>query len=243
MEIVQLVFYFLLGLLALGVGIYFIFSPFALIIGLFNPRIVLDDKKQQTRMRVLKRYGVTSVIIVGIGLGTLSSATAEDSAYRTDYSVSSTTSSYAPKIQETTLASTPVETETWINVRGNRAVQVDSIETIDRIAPNNSFFKPVEAQGGQLVMVELKIKNTGQESGSMAWSNYQLIDSLGRKYDEINDFSETLTIKEWLKGNGREESSNQLFPGQIIEAVKIFRVASDAADFKLTVNGKRIDIN
>ena len=148
MEIVQLVFYFLLGLLALGVGIYFIFSPFALIIGLFNPRIVLDDKKQQTRMRVLKRYGVTSVIIVGIGLGTLSSATAEDSAYRTDYSVSSTTSSYAPKIQETTLASTPVETETWINVRGNRAVQVDSIETIDRIAPNNSFFKPVEAQGG-----------------------------------------------------------------------------------------------
>ena len=92
-------------------------------------------------------------------------------------------------------------------------------------------------------MVELKIKNTGQESGSMAWSNYQLIDSLGRKYDEINDFSETLTIKEWLKGNGREESSNQLFPGQIIEAVKIFRVASDAADFKLTVNGKQIDIN
>lgn len=245
MEIVKWAFYILLGFLAFGIAIYFIFSPFALVIGLFNPRAVLDDKKPQTRIRVLKSYGITSTILALMAFGIFSSVPAEESSYATTYSTSSvaTTSTYTPTVQQVASSQTPVE-EAWVNVRSDRAVQVVGIiEANDSIVPDNEFFEPVEAQGGQLIMVGIKIKNTGQESGNMAWSTYQLVDAQERKYDEINDFSESMSIKEWLKDRGLEEPSSQLFPGQTVEVAKVFRVAPDASDFKLAVNGKLISIN
>jgi hypothetical protein len=245
MEIVTWVtwfFYALLGIVVLALGLYFVVSPFALVVGLFNPAAVLDEKAPQTRIRVFLRYGITGTISVLIAFGTFVSAPAQESstvAYSTGFVAAA--SAETPPVQQAEALQTPVEAA-WVNVRSDRALQVLGLETIDRIAPKNEFYEPVEAQGGQLVLVALKIKNTGQESGGIAWSTYQLVDGQGRTYDQINDFSESLSIKQSLKEGGMEEPSSQLFPGQTIEVLNFFRVAPDAANFKFSANGKLVNI-
>ena len=236
MEILQWVFYIFLGFLAFGIAIYFVFSPFALIIGLFNPHAVLDDKKPQTRFRVLKRYGITTSILVLIGFSALSSVPAEESVY-------AAASTYTPVVQETASYLKSDETEAWVNVRGDRAVQVVEMETVDQITPYNQFADPVDGKGGQLVTVKMNLKNTGQESGDMMWTDFKLIDSQGRKYDDIDDLSEMVSIDMWLEDRGLDKASSQMFPGATIETAKVFRVAPDASGFKLVVNGKSIIIS
>lgn len=135
------------------------------------------------------------------------------------------------------------ETEAWIEVRGDRAVQVVEIKTVDQIAPHNEFTAPVEGKGGQLVVVGMKLKNTGKESGNMMWTNFKLIDSQGRKYKDIDDFTETVSIGMFLEDEGLDKASSQMFPGATIETAKVFRVAPDASGFKLEVNGKSINVS
>lgn len=245
MEILQWVFYIFLGFLAFGIAIYFVFSPFALIVGLFSPHAVLDNKKPQTRFRVLKRYGITTSILALIGFGALSSVPAEESVYAaTTYSTPSitTASTYTPVVLEASYSKSD-ETKAWVNVRADRAVQVVEIETVDRIAPDNEFADPVDGKGGQLVVINMKLKNTGQESGDMMWTDFKLIDSQGRKYDDIDDFSEMVSIDMWLEDQGLDKASSQMFPGATIETAKVFRVAPDASGFKLAVNGKSINVS
>jgi hypothetical protein len=234
MEILQWVFYIFLGFLAFGIAMYFVFSPFALIVGLFSPHAVLDNKKPQTRFRVLKRYGITTSILALIGFGALSSVPAEESVYAaTTYSTPSitTASNSTPVVQESASYSKSDETKAWVNVRGDRAVQVVGIKTVDRIAPDNEFAAPVEGKGGQLVVVGMKLKNTGQESGDMMWTDFKLIDRQGRKYDELDDFSEMTSINMWLEEQGGDKASSQMFPGATIETAKVFPVAPDASGF------------
>ncbi len=119
------------------------------------------------------------------------------------------------------------------NVRSDRAVKVDGMKTLDRIIANNSFATPIEGKGGKLVVVYITLKNTGNESGNMAWSGFRLEDKEGRKYDEIDDF---MTKSIWLKEQGLDRDNEQIFPGGTTQTAKIFRVANDASNLKLSVN-------
>ncbi|MBG1258336.1 hypothetical protein [Nostoc commune] len=243
MEILKWMFYILIG----GIAIYLIFSPFMLVIGLFNPSAVLSSKEPQTRSRVLNIYGIsTAILLTLIGFSAFSSLPTEESVYAaTTYSAPSieTASVSTPVVQEIASYSEPDLTEIWTNVKSDRAVQVVAVETINRIVPNNEFMKPVEAKGGQLVVIGMKLKNSGQESGDMMYTKFQLLDSQGRKYNEINNFEEMISLNAWLKENDVEEAGSQMFPGETIKIAKVFRVASDASDFKLVVNGNLISIS
>jgi hypothetical protein len=64
------------------------------------------------------------------------------------------------------------------NVRADRAVKVESVKILDRIVVANQFIKPIEGKGGKLIAVYLTLKNTGKESGDMAFSRFRLVDSL-----------------------------------------------------------------
>ena len=119
------------------------------------------------------------------------------------------------------------------NVRSDRAVKVDRIQTFDRIVADNTFASPIERKGGKLIVVYLTLKNTGDESGNMAWSVFQLKDKEGRKYDEIDNF---MTKSIWLKEQGLDRDNEQIFPGGTAQTAKIFRVANDASKLKLAVN-------
>jgi Domain of unknown function (DUF4352) len=233
MEIFQSVFNFTFGVFIFGFSIYCIFSPFALLVGLFKPSAVLNEKKPQTRFRVFKRYGVTTSILAFICFNML--VPAEESVY-------AATDTYTPVAQEVISYSEPAETDGWIKVRGDRAIQVVKIETLAQINSSSSFTDPVEAKGGQLAVVSMKLKNTGKESGNMAWTDFKLIDSQGRKYDDIDSLTENMNIDMWMKDRGLENLSSQMFPGAILKTAKVFRVASDASNFKLEVNGKSIDV-
>jgi hypothetical protein len=241
-EIAKLVFYVIAGLFILGLTIYFLVSPFALIIGLFKPSVVLSKEEPKTRCRVLLKYGISTAILSTFI--TLSSTTVQNKVYATNtYSEPDVaeTSVSSPTIQEFNITNNTEET--WINVRNDRAIKVTNIETVDRISPNNEFMKPVEEKGGQLVVVYMTLKNTGEESGNMIWTKFQLIDSLGRKYDTIDDFEENISINTWLKKHQLEDAGIQMFPGATSETAKVFRVAPDASDFKIVVNGKSFKIN
>jgi len=111
-----------------------------------------------------------------------------------------------------------------------------------QISPDNQFMKPVESKGGKLMVIYMSLKNTGQKSGNMFWSKFQLIDNQGRKYDEIEDFEETISINSWLESKGLEETGNQLFPGATAQTAKVFRVAPDADGLKLTINNANFNI-
>ncbi len=136
--------------------------------------------------------------------------------------------------------SVPVGTS--IDIRYDRAVQIERSETVDSIPSRNQFMKPVDAKGGKLVVVYMTLNNTGQESGNMFWTKFQLVDSQGRKYDEIEDFEEIVSIATWLESQGLENAGNQLFPGATAQTAKVFRVAPDASDLRVLVNGKSLNI-
>ena len=157
-------------------------------------------------------------------------------------SVYAATDTYTPATQEVTPSVEPAETDVWIKVRGDRAIQVVKIETLNQINSSSPYADPVEAKGGQLAVVSMKLKNTGNESGNMAWTDFKLIDSQGRKYDDIDSLTENVNIDMWMKDRGLENLNSQMFPGATLKTAKVFRVASDASDFKLEVNGKSIDL-
>ncbi len=76
----------------------------------------------------------------------------------------------------------------------------------------------------------------------MFWSGFQLVDSQGRKYDDLEDFEEIMSVNMWLEGQGLEDASNQLFPGATAQTAKVFRVAPDTTDLRLSANGKLFNI-
>ncbi len=123
-------------------------------------------------------------------------------------------------------------------MRNDRALQVNSSEVLDSIQTNNQFIDPLEAKGGQLIAVYLTIKNTGNESGNMFWTDFQLQDSQGRSFDEIEDFEELIIVNTWAEEKGLSDPGDQLFPGGTAETVKVFRVSPDAQELKLVVNDK-----
>lgn len=127
-------------------------------------------------------------------------------------------------------------------VKGNRSLTVTSSRNYTTIYSDNQFMDPVTSKGGKLIAVFLTIKNTGNESGNMFWTTFKLVDSQGRKYDDIEDFSEIMTINSWSEGQGLVDSGDQLFPGAIAKTVVVFRVAPDASGLKLKVNDKLFDI-
>lgn len=122
-------------------------------------------------------------------------------------------------------------------VKNDRALQVNGSETFSTItAP---YLDPVSPKGGKLVGVFMTIKNTGKESGNMFWTQFQLEDSQGRKYDDIEDFTEIVTLNAWAKNQGLAETGDQLFPGATAKTVAVFRVAPDAQGLKLVVNNSK----
>lgn len=122
-------------------------------------------------------------------------------------------------------------------MRNDRSLQVTGSETFSSIAA--PYLDPVSPKGGKLVGVFMTIKNTGKESGNMLWTQFQLEDSQNRKYDDIEDFTEIVTLNMWAKNQGLAETSNQLFPGATAKTVAVFRVAPDAQDLKLVVNNNK----
>lgn len=122
-------------------------------------------------------------------------------------------------------------------VKSDRALQVNGSDTFSPItAP---YLDPVSPKGGKLVGVFMTIKNIGKESGNMFWTKFQLEDSQGRKYDDIEDFTEIVTLNSWAKNQGLAETGDQLFPGATAKTVSVFRVAPDAEGLKLIVNGNK----
>lgn len=122
------------------------------------------------------------------------------------------------------------------NVRPDRAVQVDSLELVDSIAA--PYGEPLTGGTGKLAVLYFQVQNTGNESGSLVFSSYDLVDSQGRKYSEISDFMEAGTVWSWAESEGLGSASKQLFPGETAPTAKVFRVAPDAEGLQAVINGK-----
>ncbi len=144
--------------------------------------------------------------------------------------------------QEQSATSDMVPLGTLTDIRNDRAIQIESSEIVDSIATGNEFIPPVEAKGGKLVIVYMTLQNTGQESGNIFWTTFQLVDGQERTYDEIQDFEEMVSIGTWLDSQGLESGDSQLFPGGTAQTAKVFRVAPDAENLNLVVNGQTFAI-
>lgn len=136
-----------------------------------------------------------------------------------------------------TAATIPVGTMT--DVRQDRAIQIDSIEIVDSLSTGNEFIEPIEGGSGKLAVVYLQAKNSGNESGDLAFSSFELVDAKGRTYAEIQDFEEIVSVNIWAESQGLSDSKDQLFPGETVSIAKVFRVAPDAESFELVANGTK----
>jgi hypothetical protein len=134
--------------------------------------------------------------------------------------------------------SVPLGTEE--QVKGDRSMKITASEVVSSLPSGNQFQEPLEAKGGKLVVVYVTIKNTGSESGNMFWSQFQLVDSEGKKYDDIEDFTEMVTVNMWAKNNGLAETGDQLFPGGTANSALVFRVAPNATGLRLLVNDDKL---
>lgn len=118
-------------------------------------------------------------------------------------------------------------------------MKVTGSEVVSYLDSGNQFQEPLQAKGGKLVVVYITTKNTGSESGNMFWSEFQLVDSEGNKYDDIEDFTELITVNMWAKSKGLSETGDQLFPGGSANSALVFRVAPNASGLKLVVNNDK----
>lgn len=130
----------------------------------------------------------------------------------------------------------------WANVADDRSIKVDRSDVLESLIPANQFATPVDTKGGKLIVVYLSLKNTGQESGNMFWSTFQLQDSQERKYDDLKDFEELSSVNLWLSEQGLANQGDQIFPGGTAQTAKIFRVAPNATGLKLIVKRQPFDI-
>jgi hypothetical protein len=254
MDVLEIIVWCVIGLVAITVGLmlfvvalYVALSPIGLLLGLIKPSLMLDDEKPQTRCRVIRTYGFTSILLaitVGVILSIEPSPTyaTQPSSHSTTHHT--TTSSHTSK-SKVKIASSSVKKDPWLDVRSNRSVKLDNAEVVYNIYPGNQFLDPIESQGGKLIVVKLSVKNTGNDTGGIAWLNAKLIDKQGRRYDELNGWSEAATLTSWLELNNMvSPKSVQLFPGQVVKTAKVFRVSSDSdyRDYQIAFGRKKIDL-
>ncbi len=256
MDVLEIIVWCVVGLVAITVGLmlfvvalYIALSPIGLLVGLIKPSLMLGKDEPQTRSRVMKSYGFTSIllaIIVGVLLSmepSPSYATQPSSHTTTHHTTTSSSHRSKPKVK---IASSSVKTDPWLDVRSNRSVKLDDVDVAYNIYPGNQFLDPIESQGGKLIIVKLSVKNTGNDTGGIAWLNAKLIDKQGRKYDELNGWSEAATLTSWLELNNMvSPKSAQLFPGQVVKTAKVFRISSDSdyRDYQIAFGRKKIDLD
>lgn len=131
---------------------------------------------------------------------------------------------------------------TFGDVKSDRALRVNRSVILDAIQTSNPYVEPVESKGGKLVAVSLTVRNTGNESGNMFWTQFKLRDSQGRLFDDLEDFQDISTINAWAKEQGLSDSGDQLFPGGTADVVQVFRVSPDAKEMQLMVDNQVFEI-
>ena len=142
--------------------------------------------------------------------------------------------------QEEKSDSAPIGTP--VAVRDDRTITVKESEIVDSIRMDDQFVSPIEGKGGKLAIVYMTLANTGQESGNMFFTDFTVIDSQGRTYEELQDFDELGSLYFWLEKNNLSSPEDQIFPGGEMDTAKVFRIAPDAEDLKLFVNRNLMDI-
>lgn len=126
---------------------------------------------------------------------------------------------------------------TSASVRDDRVIAVTDARLYDYLSANNQFAPSISAEGGKLLVVYMTIKNTGKESGDMAWSIFKVEDEAGNTYRELR--GESFALSMWADERGLGDSDDQLFPDQSKRIAKVFRVKTRAAGLKLAVNNHK----
>jgi len=117
-----------------------------------------------------------------------------------------------------------------------RAIIAKKVSKVNEISVDNQFTEPIS---GEIILVEFSVKNTSNESGSLYFSQFKLIDSQGREYDELTDS----TYSMWRDDNGFASRGEDYYPGEVRRDVAAFRVAPGASGFKLEWKGKLINLS
>jgi len=125
---------------------------------------------------------------------------------------------------------------TLAKVRKDYAIRIEGSEVVDSISVEHPFMKVVTGNGEYLLVVYVTFKNIGSESGNMTSQRFQLVDDQARKYDEIENAGEKLTVWSWLDSKELSKAEDQLSAGSTAKTAKVFRVAPDAVGLKMMVN-------
>lgn len=117
----------------------------------------------------------------------------------------------------------------------DRTITATKITQSDGLSISNQFADPIT---GTIIYVEFTVENSGNDSGNIIFSSFDLEDSQGRSYDEITD----LTYSLWRDEQDYGSRGDDMFPGESRREVAAFRVAPDANGFRMKWNGKTIKL-
>jgi hypothetical protein len=91
---------------------------------------------------------------------------------------------------------------------------------------------------GRIILVLMNLSNTSKQTGNFMFSTFQLIDSDGCIYDELDDLNYIM----WRSAQGFGSRSDDYYPGEVRQDIAAFRVAPNAQNFSLQWKGNTINL-
>lgn len=142
--------------------------------------------------------------------------------------------------QSTSENSQPVTEDDLIKIgsygeAGKRAISIHGSEYLPDGISDEFGFSDVP---GPIVWLNVSFKNVDNKTGSFTFSNFILIDSQGRKYNEINDLGYSMARQE----RGAGSRSDEYYPGEERPEAIAFRVAPDAKLSHLEWKGLEFEV-
>lgn len=217
-------------------ALLFLYSPISLIIGLIRPKWAFFGKYDKATR--LKATGLSAAIFVSslVGFGATTSPEIQRAA-----STSSAPVAAAPEQPAAAPAKTPqpqakAKVGEAVSI-SDRSVVVQKVERTKTIESGNQFIESPVAKG-QFVIVTIEAKNTGNETGNLAFSTFELTDGQGRKYSSTNDFSAYMAAANLAP----DQPSDDIPPGLTSNIALIFDVALDASGLTMHWKGNEVDL-
>ena len=122
-----------------------------------------------------------------------------------------------------------------------RAITLKGWEELTVLSVKNTFTENITTSG-KFIRVNLNVKNTSKATGNLMFSSFELKDSQGRTYNEVN-----LLDKEGFFVYQDEQKlgkmDQDIFPGGSVEDAVFFEVPKDAKDFTFNWKNKSFQLN
>ena len=128
--------------------------------------------------------------------------------------------------------------DTTAAITYDRSLKVTASTEVDSLS-GGEYVGSIAAKEGKLVVVYFTAENTGDDSGDLTFTSFELVDAQDRTYSELSNFEDLFIVSQWLMNKGLGSKNDQLYPGASVKSAAVFRVAPDATGLVMKTKSKQ----